>query len=347
MDSISRRCRRGFTLVELLVVIAIIGVLVALLLPAVQAAREAARRSQCQNNLRQLGLAMQNFHDQRGGIPPLVTHTGYASFFVHILPFIEQNPMYEMLNGNNSSKNTALSTVMTTNWTNLNSTEQNAFGSLQAYLCPSRRSGTNISMNGNNSDGPVSDYAVVHSEISTQSAPGNAWKAHYDACTAAHATNNEAAIRVARVEGCNSPAAAQLLAARPRDTFARVTDGLSNTLFVGEKHLRVTELGLYGTGNPSDNTHMYSSNTGNHDVSVAREIRLPMGKGPNSFTASGDGPSATFGFGSWHSGICLFAVGDGSVKSISNNINQGPGTNPPTALYLLGRCNDGLPPPAE
>lgn len=98
----------GFTLVELLVVIAIIGVLVALLLPAVQAAREAARRMSCGNNFKQLGVAVHNFHDVRGRIPPggavdqapeFGTHpTGTdwgSSWFVYILPYMEQNPMYE------------------------------------------------------------------------------------------------------------------------------------------------------------------------------------------------------------------------------------------------------------
>jgi len=95
---------RGFTLVELLVVIAIIGILIALLLPAVQAAREAARRSQCTNNLKQIGLALHNYHDvfntyPRYGIGTGTTNYYWAGYSVHVrlLPFIEQRPLYDRI----------------------------------------------------------------------------------------------------------------------------------------------------------------------------------------------------------------------------------------------------------
>ena len=94
--------RRAFTLVELLVVIAIIGILIALLLPAVQAAREAARRAQCTNNLKQLGLALQNYHDTYKTFVPRKqeSHVGYSnrhSGFIGLLPFMEQGAMYDQI----------------------------------------------------------------------------------------------------------------------------------------------------------------------------------------------------------------------------------------------------------
>src|ERR1700722_14935917 len=94
--------RRGFTLIELLVVIAIIGLLIALLLPAVQAAREAARRSQCVNNLKQLGLAVQGYSDANGVLPPAAaTGPEWSNNFsmkARILPFLEQAALFNSMN---------------------------------------------------------------------------------------------------------------------------------------------------------------------------------------------------------------------------------------------------------
>jgi prepilin-type N-terminal cleavage/methylation domain-containing protein len=94
--------RRGFTLIELLVVIAIIAVLIALLLPAVQSAREAARRAQCTNNLKQIGIAMHNYHDQMGIFAPGAIGGNWGntgmSWRVMILPQMEQNPAYNNFN---------------------------------------------------------------------------------------------------------------------------------------------------------------------------------------------------------------------------------------------------------
>ncbi len=97
-----RRRRTGFTLIELLVVIAIIAVLIALLMPAVQQAREAARRTQCKNNLKQLGIALHTYHDSHNGLPPGTVHTDWISgrrsfawsWIAMILPYLDQGPTY-------------------------------------------------------------------------------------------------------------------------------------------------------------------------------------------------------------------------------------------------------------
>ena len=95
--------RRGFTLIELLVVIAIIGVLVGLLLPAVQSAREAARRAKCLNNVKQLGLAIHNFHDVQNQLPsstrpPGLTNLPRIAGLTLLLPYFEQNNLYNAYN---------------------------------------------------------------------------------------------------------------------------------------------------------------------------------------------------------------------------------------------------------
>ncbi|QDU04848.1 DUF1559 domain-containing protein [Gimesia chilikensis] len=109
MEKVLLKKKRGFTLIELLVVIAIIAILIALLLPAVQQAREAARRSQCKNNLKQIGLALHNYHDNFQCFPPGDIRRTYGSgvqswvtsqlgWIPRILPFLDQAPLYNQIN---------------------------------------------------------------------------------------------------------------------------------------------------------------------------------------------------------------------------------------------------------
>lgn len=130
-------CRRGFTLIELLVVIAVIGLLVGLLLPAVQQAREAARRTQCQNNLKQLGLALHNYHDAHATFPPAyvadprhpardpVTYDAAPGFAwgALLLPQLDQVPLYHQFNFSRPCWDPSLSAAART--------------SLPVFLCPS------------------------------------------------------------------------------------------------------------------------------------------------------------------------------------------------------------------
>ena len=216
-----RSRRTAFTLIELLVVITIIGILTGLLLPAVQSVREAARQTQCTNNLKQIGLALHNFHDSRGSFPPgYVSQVGSGGladdlgpgwgWATSILPFIEQQTTYSQINLSKDITDPANATVRMT--------------TLGVFLCPSdggKSTFTVQSLGGSSpltgSDGqPVQvahgDYVGVFGNPEITPDPGFLSTAPERAITHRGMFCRNTAVRL-------------------RD----VTDGTSNTIFVGER----------------------------------------------------------------------------------------------------------------
>ena len=351
--------RLGFTLVELLVVIAIIGILIALLLPAVQAAREAARRSQCLNNLKQQGLAIHNFADAAKVLPPLTigsTANNNAgcrpSIWALIMPYMECENVFDPIdirwqvgngwwNANNAR------------WAYVTEDYKNAISSIPVYHCPSRRRGVARKDAGNPNDrgqGPSSDYAVpLWRDCNWR---GDGYWNHWNPCDSGgcgHVNAIKSAFRVAYVDGCPSPSRDQFGAGKGRHGFEFIRDGTTNTIFAGEKHLREGEFGRCCGGNMDgqDGSFMYTIGSW-REYGVGRSPRLPLGLGPKDWLncPSGrpncnGGCNTAFGFGSWHPGACMFLMGDGSVTAISNTISQGPDYNV-SVLSALGHTSDGV-----
>lgn len=266
--------RRGFTLVELLVVIAIIGVLIALLLPAVQQAREAARRSQCLNHLKQLGLAVHNFHDTYNELPPSRIQYTYLGWSALLLPFLEQQNLYEQIDLKKKYAD-QLEEVQRT--------------SIATYICPSRRSVGSL---------------TTEAEPNQQDI-GAAWD--YASCDGDF-TNSQ--YREVTSTGMLIIAQGDHTAYKSLTNMAKITDGLSNTLLIGERHVPLERIGqeeVAGDG-PTLSGWAYSS------MRMAGPGR-PLGKGPNDIATTRES------FGSWHPGICNFILGDASVRSIKATID--------------------------
>ena len=305
--------RRAFTLVELLVVIAIIGVLVALLLPAVQAAREAARRMQCTNNLKQLGLALHNHHDAKLVFPAGARNTTTKSltstdwcttdsndkarepWTVAILPYIEQGNLYSQfnLNAQFTSSSNVPGPAQNNDLFKLNN---------RAYQCPSDPNAK-----------PNNNYT---SYFGVQGGGPDGLKS----CAGASGQ------RLFYLNG--------ILHFNSQNTFGDISDGTTNTFLVGE-----TKYCLSPTGR-TDGIHTGWASGSKTDSNGSPYILAAARDQINSVVKHG-GDSDTLNvmtklFGSFHVGGCHFTMGDGSVQFISDNINL-------DVYRSLAVRNDGLP----
>lgn len=328
-----RQRKNGFTLIELLVVIAIIAVLIALLLPAVQQAREAARRSQCKNNLKQIGLAIHNYHDNYNCIPDVGYFTISRSpvnilpagwgWSVMLLPQLDQAPLFNTFN-------TGYSTMQDF----ANNPNPAVYGLLQkglpVFLCPSDVGGnqnTNRPFLGP-SGGGVMLVAVT---------PFNAGKSNYVGCNGFQ-TDDDGVFD----SGDNTTM-----------RFSNVTDGLSNTIFVGERSSPRWARQPAGTQGPWAGMWAGAELSGGiaNVGCLMGQTQFQMNSGlpsaPPSDTSNGVATPLS-AFGSTHTGGAQFLLGDGSVRFISENINfvQYTGTMVPANLgvyQLLGSMADGVP----
>jgi prepilin-type N-terminal cleavage/methylation domain-containing protein len=263
------RLRRGFTLIELLVVIAIISLLVGLLMPAVQKAREAARKISCANNLRQLGLALANYHNNFNQFPPSRLNDYQATWLVLLMPYVEQDNLYYQWNLN------------ATYYDQTNIARQSP---VKGYYCPSRRSASSdpsLSISGDypsfgqgttNVPGALGDYAA---NIGT--------------------TGFDYPTPTANPNGCFQLGPKGL-------PISSISDGTSNTIMVGEKHI---PLGKFGVG-------WWDCSQYNGDYYLCSTRSGGIG-----FDVATNPAMTKWAFGSAHVGTVQYVFADGSVHSIN------------------------------
>lgn len=321
---------KGFTLVELLVVIAIIGILIALLLPAVQAAREAARRSQCTNNMKQIGLAIHNFHDSFKCVPPMGTEDrgtedthGNWGWPVLIMPYMEMQSTSDALNirqGNNKNDFWPVRDAAPYNALDEAVTVPALLTVMQQpapmFRCPSSTSPDL------NEDKPMPYMGGAGGQrLATMDYVG---------------VNDEQGIRRNNPDGIF-----YWTRYDTKRSFAAVKDGLSSTLFVGERcwELQASRIGaavVFGYAGNQDGDNEQATKTGFFYVVGAPWMPINSTTGPNGY-------EHRVGFASNHPGGVNFLMGDGSVHFISETIDHNTDGNKNSVLEYLICYKDGNP----
>jgi prepilin-type N-terminal cleavage/methylation domain-containing protein/prepilin-type processing-associated H-X9-DG protein len=308
-----RRTRAAFTLIELLVVIAIIAVLIALLLPAVQSAREAARRAQCVNNMKQLGLALHNYHGVTGAFPidrsifpsPATATTPYSySPFAMLLPYMEQSPMYSAINFNLPSlSQDGNTTVLAT--------------AVSVFLCPSdgqhapaNTAGTNYRFSEGTSIcyayGPV-DFSLVNTTMPPPDGP------FFDNMSITIAqitdgTSNTAMVSERLLGDFNNA-----IATPNRDTFVQTT-WPTTPEETYQQCQQVDPTSVPSNGDSNVGTPWLRGYVG---TSVYKHVSPP-----NTYSCYFYPSRLTMTASSLHPGGVNVNMGDGSVRFIKNTINR-------------------------
>jgi prepilin-type N-terminal cleavage/methylation domain-containing protein len=294
----------GFTLIELLVVIAIIAILIGLLLPAVQKVREAAARMQCQNKVKQLGLALHNHHDTYGRLPPgaqqdvfRVPNTGGfirgTSWIVFILPYIEQENLFRLYNfalAHNSPENGAV-----------------GMNVVNTLYCPSGPDPARYrDPNGGVLNNPTTHYYGIMG-------PGGPTDNHQVVLGGQVFTYRQGD------SGTNAAWAFNGMLSQYRDSagsistgrfvkFTEVTDGLSGTLMIGERS-------VFLPGTLNDYRSWIRGQSGGSGAT--KNVTFPI----NSTVYNGSNNFNDISFGSNHTGGTNFGLGDGSVRFVNQNID--------------------------
>lgn len=303
------RSLHGFTLVELLVVIAIIGVLVALLLPAVQAAREAARRAQCMNNLKQIGIAIQNYHDANQELPPGrlgcdgsgpaqycgsttdATRSGQSGF-VFLLPYLEEPALFALYDP------AAPVWPRTSTWFTPENLQLIA-ARPSVFVCPSDQAE------------PFSENTKVDPGVPVYSIPADAKAAVGSYSLVAGAIGLGNSLKPNGLPGEAKFDNSGLFYYVVTFKFSQVTDGLSHTMMVGE----VIDGHTQNSSNIWSRAVRYMDNQ--------RSTSNPLNTWPGEPVVTTQyGLRVNGAFASRHPGGCHFLFGDGHVDFLQENISQ-------------------------
>lgn len=300
------KVRPAFTLIELLVVIAIIAILVALLLPAVQQAREAARRSQCKNNLKQLGLALHNYHDTHRAFPFGFTDLG-TGWSTMLLPYIDQAPLYNSLTFSESGAG---------NWDVPGPNRDACETVISVFRCPSC---------------PVAEHADVSGIPS-----------RVPACYTANASGTATADRNWGHPGSVGQVGVSQNGMFYRDSRVQMrdlVDGSSNTVAIAEVPTDVTQTFPGSGGNEFLDHFAIGSPDIDGDSAPRRDFSEFLGSMGVPFNlyfhpAGQDGDTMTLSYGSFHTGGLHALLADGSVRFLSENMDS-------TTRIALGTRNGG------